>query len=147
MTKLLQVVSILMFVVFSVLQVNAKNLIKNSSFEVGLEGYGLTRGVLEKGQKELKFIPLAIDNKEKYHGNFSLRIDNPDIDRISIKTREFKLESGKSYTFSFWAKASIPNVTLVMLFASVENYGQPLFWDFTPTQISISNKLVLQIGK
>ena len=82
----------------------AENCIINSSFELGRAEYGIHRFI--RSGVEGKFIEPVCDTAEKIHGKQSLRFNNPNADAIELFTREYKLDSGKTYTFSFYMKSS-----------------------------------------
>ncbi|MEK6646844.1 MAG: carbohydrate binding domain-containing protein, partial [Candidatus Firestonebacteria bacterium] len=114
-------------------QTYATNLIKNSSFEVGLEGYGVRGKVyLDNGEKEIKYIPPVLDTQEKYHGAVSLKIDNSNLNSRKIFCKELKLETNKTYTFSFWAKASNSPVKIHAGFVSIEDIHSNESSKFSP---------------
>jgi hypothetical protein len=97
------------------------NLVKNSSFEVGIEGYGFGRGAYLDGKKDISYIPPVLDTKEKYHGLVSLRLDNPNNNAIQMMVKEVELQSGKRYTFSCWVKASEPSMKIFIAIRNKEN--------------------------
>ncbi|MEK6796326.1 MAG: sugar-binding protein [Spirochaetota bacterium] len=100
---------------------SAKNLIKNSSFETGLEGYGVQRAV--PAAKEAADIPFAlprIDSNESVHGRASVRLECVNGSGVKVIMKEVALEGGKRYTFSIRMKASRPNTKVVLDLRSAE---------------------------
>ncbi|MEK6794063.1 MAG: sugar-binding protein [Spirochaetota bacterium] len=104
--------------------VSAKNLIKNSGFETGTEGYGIQRMVpADKEAVDTPLVRLIIDTNEKYQGRCSLRLDNSNGAAQKLMVQEVALEAGKKYTFSIWMKTSIPGTKVALDFRGVDgNY-------------------------
>ena len=92
------------------LQTPGRNLIKDSSFETGLEWWAFTRSAYLPGNgaalSNLIYLPPVFDNKEKVHGEHSLRIDNPGADSWALTSGDIPLTPGETYTLSLWMKAS-----------------------------------------
>ncbi len=99
----------------------AENLIKNSSFEAGLEGYEAARVVALEHGKEAAYVKPVVDAAEKFHGRQSLRIDNFTGDGVKLFVREVALEAGKRYTFTVWMKASQPGMNVFIDFRGQED--------------------------
>lgn len=100
------------------------NLAKNSSFEAGLDGYEVVRTALVKDDNKVVYIDPVLDATEKYHGDCSLRLDNPNGDGIKVYIKEVKLTPGKKYTVSMWLKASQPGMNLYIDLRGMEG-GRP----------------------
>ncbi len=81
----------------------AENMVRNSSFELGLADWALVRI-----SENTAYIDAVKDVREKIHGASSLKIFNPDADTIRMFSHEIKVKSGSSYTVSFYAKSSVP---------------------------------------
>ncbi len=84
----------------------AQNLIRNSSFEVGLDGFGFRRAAQPDEDGKAPYAMPTLDEAVKSHGTRSLRLDNPNRDAVRIHCAEVRIEAGQSHSFSFWAKAS-----------------------------------------
>ncbi len=91
----------LIFILFGALTAgSAANLIPNSSFELGTAGWT----VIRSAETLLPRISPVPDSP--VHGSRSIRFDNPEKAVIELFGGGSVLEQGKTYTLSFYAKAS-----------------------------------------
>ena len=81
---------------------SADNLLHNSSFELGSSDFS----ILRLSDQEMEYRKPIADSKEKIHGNYSLKIENPQGNCIQMTSREFFLKAGENYTFSWYIKSS-----------------------------------------
>ncbi|MBA3938593.1 MAG: beta-galactosidase, partial [Planctomycetes bacterium] len=102
------------------------NLVRNSSFEVGFDGYGITRAeYLTTGQRDVPYHAPVFDAENPYHGAVSLRLDNPDAGSVRLFTRPFAVDPHKRYLISFAARAGIAGQNLSVGLETAEGpYGE-----------------------
>lgn len=79
-----------------------KNLLQNSSFEIGAEEYALSRAQYLRGRdsSDIEAAQPVIDAAEKMYGSASVRIDNPNGDGLLFCSRDIPITPGKKYTLS-----------------------------------------------
>ncbi len=82
----------------------AANPIRNASFELGDADWGVVRST----RSDVIFRQPVRDAENPVHGRCSLRFDNPNADTVELFAAEIKLEKGKKYTLSWYARSSEP---------------------------------------
>lgn len=90
----------------------AETLVFNSGFEMGTDGFMLTRILAPAANPNLKFIPLQNDTTNQTEGRQSLAILNPYGEFFELHSKGFKLAANTEYTFSVLAKGQAPNARL-----------------------------------
>ncbi len=100
------------------LEIN-RNLIFNSSFELGDSGYACDKFLSFKNNPNLNFddVPV-IDNATSVTGKNSLKITNTYADEPRVIPHEVRLQPDTKYTLSVWSKASEDNTPLRCYFIS-----------------------------
>lgn len=89
---------------FAALSLNAANLIRNASFELGCGDWNLVRF----SSQDAIFRKAVSDTENPVHGMRSLCIENPDADTIELSGWEIPLKKDHTYTLSWYAKSSRP---------------------------------------
>ncbi len=97
---------------FAALSLNAANLIRNASFELGCGDWNLVRF----SSQDAIFRKAVSDTENPVHGMRSLRIENPDADTIELSGWEIPLKKDHTYTLSWYAKSGKPGETVVRLY-------------------------------
>lgn len=94
--------------------VSGKNLLRNSSFELGLAEYSISAGT---AYSAADFTPgrAERDASTRIHGKYSLHFPNSAGNTMQFSSHDIKLTPGKRYFFSCWMKAGTPAVVQVML--------------------------------
>lgn len=105
------IIFIFIFNFFSAI-LGAENLLKNSSFELGMAGYACPRYQFFSRNPKFLYIEPQIDSKEKLHGSVSVKISNPYKDFTILNTHDIKVIAGERYTISAWMKSNQKNVTI-----------------------------------
>jgi len=97
---------------------HAGNMVYNGSFELGTDGFALHRIIT---RKDMKHIPLKLENKDVAQGKQAIRIENPDGDYFEFYVASFNLKPETEYTFSVMAKTDVQGgVALSALIHDVE---------------------------
>ena len=107
---------------------SAGNLLHNSSFELGQERYGSVR-CAEITSTNIRYPgPEAeIDSTTAVQGRNSLKLELKKAEETvgwRFTTHEFDLKPGKTYTFSFAAKSSVPGGKINFLCCSNQYFWQ-----------------------
>ncbi len=103
----------------TVLGIERPNLIKNSSFELGMPGFECSSLIFPcKGDYDRRVTPI-FDKSAKVHGKVSLKIDNSNGDYFKLLCDDIKLVPGKEYTASLWMKSSEKNYPVLLALQSV----------------------------
>ena len=89
---------------FAALSLNAANLIRNASFELGCGDWNLVRF----SSQDAIFRKAVSDTENQVHGMRSLCIENPDADTIELSGWGIPLKKDHTYTLSWYAKSSRP---------------------------------------
>lgn len=94
--------------------VSGKNLLRNSSFELGLAEYSIAAGI---PWSAADFTPgrAERDAATRIHGRYSLHFPNPAGNTMQFSSHDVPLAPGKRYFFSCWMKAEKPAVVQLML--------------------------------
>ena len=94
--------------------VSGKNLLRNSSFELGSAEYSVAAGI---PYSAADFTPVRAerDASTRIHGQYSLHFPNPRGNTVQFSSHDVKLIPGRSYVFSCWMKAEKPAVVQLML--------------------------------
>ncbi len=104
---------------FTALGIECPNLIKNSSFELGMSGFECLSFIYPgKGDFNRRVVP-AMDKSTKVHGEASLKIDNLNGDHFKLICDDVKLIPGKEYTVSLWIKSNKDNYPVLLKVQSV----------------------------
>ena len=93
--------------------VSAEELLFNSKFALGTDGFYATRFIRPDTNPKLIYDPLKV---EKTDGVSALRIDNRFCERIELVGEEMKLQPGTKYRLSLKMKSSVPvriNATVI----------------------------------
>src|SRR5574344_2062402 len=90
----------------------AETLVFNSGFEMGTDGFMLTRILAPATNPNLKFIPLQNDTTNRTEGRQSLAIINPHGEFFELHSKGFRLAADTEYTFSVKAKGQARNARL-----------------------------------
>lgn len=101
-----------------------ENLIENSSFEVGIGGWGQTQtnvGLILK--------PSDLDSDVKYHGNWSLKISSSER-KLNIASKCYKLKEGSSYIASAFIRSSKPCSVSIELTNFVYHKQRKASWGY-----------------
>ncbi len=106
--KILSTVTALMLLT----AVSGGNAVFNSGFELGTDGYELNWLSNPVKNTKLIFHDLRVEQENAAEGKQFLRINNPYGEVFELHTREFRLEAGKNYTFSFTAKSNADNTAV-----------------------------------
>lgn len=101
--------------------VNAENLVFNSGFELGDNGYACVKYLRPDNNPEMKYEGAVIDTSTSASGKQSLRVPNRYAEQFRIFAREVKLTPGHEYTFSIALKSDAPGAaaTVNLVSASV----------------------------
>jgi cellulose/xylan binding protein with CBM9 domain/carbohydrate binding protein with CBM4/9 domain len=99
----------------------AENLVSNSSFELDLNGFSCERNMFLKTNPAYVYTTPEFDSASKVHGNQSLKLTNPLSDMIILTSKEFRVEVGKEYNFSFWVKSETENIPVTAGIMSVQS--------------------------
>lgn len=99
-------------VVVFLLTAASGNVVFNSGFELGLDGYELNWLSNPFKNPKLLFPSPRIAYENPAAGKQYLRIDNPFGEVFELHSREFRLEAGKSYTASLMARGEAPDSSL-----------------------------------
>jgi hypothetical protein len=100
-----------------------KNMLYNSSFELGSKGYTCSERINCKSGNSIhdyKGSAMSSDDSTSYAGKKSLKLTLYPKTSISFTSHEVKLDSGKKYTFSFYAKSNA-DLKMSLYFASVRS--------------------------
>lgn len=101
------------------------NLISNSSFELGKNGWTSFREALRAANNYENYIPLdytplemgcEIDTQDARSGKNSFILSNAGMKyprRVVLESHDFIVKPDQKYTVSFWAKSSMPGTTLI----------------------------------
>ena len=93
--------------------VSGKNLLRNSSFELGPAEYSIAAGIPYSAPD---FTPgrAERDASTRVHGKYSLHFPNPAGNTMQFSSHDLQLTPGKRYFFSCWMKAEKPAVVQLM---------------------------------
>ena len=107
-------VLLLFFSAVSVWATDAKNLLRNSSFELGSADYSLTTAI---PYSATDFTPekAICDASNKVHGKYSLVFPNPKRRTLHFASHDVRLVPGRRYTFSCRMKSDHPAEVLLFL--------------------------------
>lgn len=86
---------------------SAGDILFNSSFELGTEGFAIRRFLTEDTNPKLTFTPWKLDAGRT--GKYSLKVENPFKERTEIVSVEFPLKKQELWRFSMWVKADAEN--------------------------------------
>ena len=100
----------------------AKNIIFNSSFELGDSGYVCEKYLRTKTNPTLIYTAPRVDTKTFTNGKQSLLLPNSFAETFDLQSREFKIVPGKAYTFSIDMKSSVDNYPVTISFVTVRKY-------------------------
>lgn len=98
------------------------NLIFNSSFELGGNGYVCEKYLRPETNPKLIYTPPQVDVKSFTSGRQSLMVPNHFAEAFDLQSREFKIVPGKWYTFSIDMKSSVSNYPVTVSFVTVKKY-------------------------
>ena len=84
--------------------VEGKNLLRNSSFELGPAEYSVATAI---PYSAADFTPVRAerDASTRIHGRYSLHVPNPRGNSVQLSSHDIALTPGKRYYFSCWMKA------------------------------------------
>lgn len=99
----------------------AENLVFNSGFEMGTDGYAIVRILEPEVNPELKFLPLKTDTENAASGKRALRIENPNGEFYELHTKSFQLKPETDYTVSVKAKSDAPGAKIRLIIYNVVN--------------------------
>lgn len=106
----------------SVLSAGAmENLVFNSGFEMGTDGYAIVRILEPEVNPDLKFLPLKTDTENAASGKRALRIENPNGEFYELHTKSFQLKPETDYTVSVKAKSDAPGAKIRLIIYNVVN--------------------------
>lgn len=103
-----------------------KNLLRNSSFELGSAEYSITAGIPYSASD---FSPgkAETDASTRIHGKYSLFFPNPKGNTMQFSSHDLRLIPGRHYTFSCWIKAE-KNTEVEVRFRSCSYDSKGYHW-------------------
>lgn len=125
-----------MATIMSGVSMHAENLIFNSGFELGTQGYHCIKYLRPDANPDFLYEGLEQDNTEQVAGGSSLRLPNRFAETSNLLLSEIKLLPDTDYTLSVWMKstsASYP-VTMKILSASPDEK-----WDSKSTTVNVGS--------
>ena len=99
----------------------AENLVFNSGFEMGTDGFAIVRILEPEVNPGLKFLPLKTDTENAASGKRALRIENPNGEFYELHTKSFQLKPETDYTVSVKAKSDAPGAKIRLIIYNVVN--------------------------
>ena len=107
--------------------VEGKNLLRNSSFELGCSEYSITAGIPYSASD---FTPgkAETDPSTRIHGKYSLFFPNPNRNTMQFSSHDLRLIPGRRYTFSCWIKAE-KNTEVEVRFRSCTYDSKGYHWE------------------
>ncbi|MBN2312195.1 MAG: hypothetical protein JXR94_24665, partial [Candidatus Hydrogenedentes bacterium] len=87
-----------------------RNLLENSSFELGLSRGWSVRGILPQAQRE------AVNTTDAHHGARSMRLTYGDNGGLTLSGKFVRVRVHRTHTLSAWCKASGPGARVLLRF-------------------------------
>ncbi len=96
----------------------------NGGFELGTEGYALTRNLEPDINPQLEYLPLELDRQAPGSGRQSALIRNGRGEFFVLHSKEFQLKNDVEYEVSFKAKSSVSDSWLRIIVFCVNSDGK-----------------------
>jgi hypothetical protein len=110
----------ILFLCVGALVAAPENLIFNGSFELGLDGFDISRALYRPKNPKLTGHPARLETGAAAHGKQSMRIPNPFGESVDTWGREFRLKGRTTYHMSLSAKSGGPAVPIEVNLISVD---------------------------
>lgn len=104
----------------ALLSAEPENLIFNGSFELGLDGFDISRALYRPKNPKLVGNPARLETGAAAHGKQAMRIPNPFGESVDTWGREFRLKGRTTYHLSLSAKGGVAAMPIDVNLISVD---------------------------